>query len=248
MFIYLIVNHVTGKYYVGQHKGPDLKKYLRYKFSDARTYQGSSYLFNSMKKYPLPCDWSIHALLSDIQTKAELDQKEKDFIAFLKSRDPEYGYNLCRGGEGFSGPHSTDSKEKNRQSSLQTWQDPIIRERRVKNQAKVRDERGGSFLTSDSIQKIKTARASQDETPRIEGCQKYAQEHPEEMKARLSHNIHVLGGKAGTREDKRKAGLLGAANGGVKARHTRWHVNRGQSNPQCSLCQLSASSLGARCL
>lgn len=111
MFIYLIVNHVTGKYYVGQHKGDDLQKYLRYKFSDARSYKGSSYLFNAMKKYPLPCDWSIHALLSDIQTKIELDQHERDFIEFLCSRDPEYGYNICRGGEGFTGPHTYQWKK-----------------------------------------------------------------------------------------------------------------------------------------
>jgi len=112
VFIYLIVNHITGKYYVGQHKGPDLQRYLRYKFSDARNYRGSSYLFNSMKKHPLPCDWTIHALLSDVQTKAELDQHERDFIAFLKSQDPEFGYNICRGGEGFTGTFSAESKAK----------------------------------------------------------------------------------------------------------------------------------------
>jgi len=42
MFIYLIVNHTTGKYYVGQHKGDNLKKYLQRKFSEARHDRGSS--------------------------------------------------------------------------------------------------------------------------------------------------------------------------------------------------------------
>jgi hypothetical protein len=36
--------------------------------------------------------FSIHALLSDIETKQELDRKEREFIEYLRSRDPEYGY------------------------------------------------------------------------------------------------------------------------------------------------------------
>ena len=53
MFIYLIVNHETGKYYIGQHKGKSLKKYLQTKLSNARYQEnGRSRLFNSMRKYP----------------------------------------------------------------------------------------------------------------------------------------------------------------------------------------------------
>lgn len=104
MFIYLIVNHVTGKYYVGQHRGNNLKKYLQQKFYEAeRKMGGRSYLYASMRKHGRAA-FSIHALLSDIQTKAELDQHEKDFILFFRSRESEFGYNICKGGEGFTGP------------------------------------------------------------------------------------------------------------------------------------------------
>lgn len=118
MYIYLIVNRVTGKYYIGQHKGSNLKKYLQDKFSQAwyelkRGRGGSSRLFNSMRKHGREA-FTIHALLSDIQTKPELDAYERDFIAFLRSQDPEYGYNICRGGEGFTGPHTEQWKEKMR--------------------------------------------------------------------------------------------------------------------------------------
>ena len=65
-----------------------------------------------MRKHPFPSLWSIHALRSDIQDKAELDQTERDFIKFLRSQDPEYGYNICRGGEGFTGPHSYETRQK----------------------------------------------------------------------------------------------------------------------------------------
>lgn len=116
MFIYLIVNHITGKYYVGQHKGTDLKKYLQKKFWAAKhQLYGSSRLFNSIRKHGREA-FTIHALLSDIQTRPELDAYERDFIAFLKSQDPEYGYNICRGGEGFTGPHTEHWKSKVQES------------------------------------------------------------------------------------------------------------------------------------
>ena len=114
MFIYLIVNHVTGKYYVGQHKGNNLRKYLQKKFYDAfKGRGGGSRLYNSIRKYGREA-FTIHALLSDVQTKPELDAYEQGFIAFLKSQDSEYGYNICRGGEGFTGPHTEQWKEEAR--------------------------------------------------------------------------------------------------------------------------------------
>jgi hypothetical protein len=229
MYIYLIVNHVTGKYYVGQHKGINLKKYLQKKFWAAKhQLYGSSHLFNSMRKHPKEA-WSIHALLSDVQTKIELDQYERDFITFLKSQDPEYGYNICRGGEGFTGPHRPESKAKVTEALKQRWAQPGFKEHWSEIMT-------GHDVSSETIDKIKVARAAQDEVPRVEGCRKYAQEHPEEMSARLSHEAHVLGGKAGSREAKQRAGRV-AAKSLPKAIHVRWHTNRGVVSSNCQLCQ-----------
>lgn len=112
MYIYLIVNHATGKYYVGQHKGDNLRKYLQQKFGHARKgVSKRSRLYEALRECPIEA-FTIHALLSDIQTRPELDAYERDFIAFLKSQDPEYGYNICRGGEGFTGPHTEESRRK----------------------------------------------------------------------------------------------------------------------------------------
>jgi hypothetical protein len=122
MFIYLIVNHETGKYYVGQHKGTNLKKYLQDKLSAAkRNTSQHSYLYNSMRKHPNHTSWSIHALRSDIQTKPELDETEQDFIKFLKAQDSEYGYNICRGGEGRTGPLSQEARKKTGRASKEMW-------------------------------------------------------------------------------------------------------------------------------
>jgi len=233
MFIYLIVNHVTGKYYVGQHKGNNLKKYLQQKFGHARKgLSKRSRLYDALREFPAEA-FTIHALLSDIQTKQELNQTERDFIAFLRSQDPEYGYNICRGGEGFTGPHTSEAKAKVTEALKQRWAQPGFKEH-------WNELMTGHDVSAETINKIKAARTAQDETPRIEGCRKYAEEHPEEMSARLSHEAHVLGGKAGTRENKQKAGRI-AAKSLPKAVHTRWHVNRGQPNPECSLCGLTVS-------
>ncbi len=128
MFIYLIVNHDTGKYYVGQHKGNNLRQYLQRKFWDAKHQRsGSSHLYNSMRKHPDSKVWSIHALRADIQTREELDETERDFIKFLKAQDPEYGYNICRGGEGFTGTFSKETLEKLSKARRQTWANPGYR-------------------------------------------------------------------------------------------------------------------------
>ena len=129
MLIYLIVNHETGKYYVGQHGGNNLNKYLQTKFSDARHGRGgNSHLLRSMRKHPFPSSWSIHALRSDIQTRDELDETERDFIKFLRSQDPEYGYNICRGGEGFTGPHTKETCQKMSSFQKERWKCPEVRE------------------------------------------------------------------------------------------------------------------------
>jgi group I intron endonuclease len=128
MYIYLIVNHVTGKYYIGQHKGRNLKQYLQQKFYEAKNHLGgSSYLYASIRKHGREA-FSIHALLSDVQTKLELDQHEKNFIEFLQSRNPEFGYNICKGGEGFTGKHSSTARQKISAASKAMWRKPEIRD------------------------------------------------------------------------------------------------------------------------
>lgn len=112
MFVYVIVCNESLKLYVGQHRGSDIGKYLSKKFYDAFRYtRGNSHLFNAMRKYPRE-SWSIHPLISGIETKAELDELERLLIYALKSQHPDVGYNICDGGEGRNGPMSEDAKRK----------------------------------------------------------------------------------------------------------------------------------------
>lgn len=186
MFIYLIVNQVTGKYYIGQHKGNNLEKYLRTKLSDAYQNRGGrSHLFASMRKYGKNV-WSIHALLSDIQTKVELDQKEKDFISFLKCQDNEYGYNICRGGEGRTDKgwhHSPETRAKlsasNRGKHRERLLSPENQKLRITAWQQALEERNGTFHTPETVNKLKEIRANQDETFRLEKHKEYERLHPE---------------------------------------------------------------------
>ena len=112
MFVYAIVNSETLKIYIGQHKGNNLRHYLQQKWYRAHHMSGErSYLYASMRKYPRNV-WSIHPLISDLQIREECDFWEQILIKALHAQHPDVGYNICRGGEGFTGPHTEEQKHK----------------------------------------------------------------------------------------------------------------------------------------
>jgi GIY-YIG catalytic domain len=112
MFVYVIVCNDSLKIYVGQHKGGSLERYLQQKHSRANHESGKqSHLYNAMRKHPRD-SWSIYPLVSGIEVRAELDELEKHFIRVLKTQHPDVGYNICDGGEGFTGPHSGATKRR----------------------------------------------------------------------------------------------------------------------------------------
>ena len=91
MFVYLIVNDVNWKIYVGKTVQSNLKKYLQTKLSSAKRgrYKGRSHLFNAMQKYPSTV-WSIHPLISDCKTNEELTHWEQTLIkALADTSSPE---------------------------------------------------------------------------------------------------------------------------------------------------------------
>jgi hypothetical protein len=111
MYVYVIRNSATGKVYIGQHKGTNLRQYLQKKFYDAAKGRGgSSRLYNSMRKHAKEV-WSIEPLIEGVQTREELDRLERLLIALYDTRNPEVGYNICRGGEGYTGPFTDYMRE-----------------------------------------------------------------------------------------------------------------------------------------
>ncbi len=255
MFIYMIVNHATGKYYVGQHKGINLRKYLQQKFHHAqRGVSGNSRLFNSMRKHPDPLVWSIHALRSDINIRKELDELEKDFIAFLRAQDPEYGYNICRGGEGFTGPHTPEFGINHSRVMKEMWKQPEFIKRMAARKpgrlgirwtTEERDKLSishlGKKLTAGAVQKrTKTRKSKGIRSPML------GKTHSEETRRKMSEAQSQRRSKE-PKIDKRPRRKYTMSSKRLEARrtlcrnspgnHQRWHVSRGLIKPECRHCK-----------
>jgi hypothetical protein len=158
MFVYVIVCSETLKIYVGQHKKENLQKYLSQKFFDANRYSGKrSHLYAAMRRHPKET-WSIHPLVSGIEDRKELDETEQLLIYALKAQHPDVGYNICDGGEGFTGPHSEETKRKiglaskGNQNCLGMRQSP-------ETIAKRRAKQIGQKRTPEQCQNISSARS-----------------------------------------------------------------------------------------
>jgi group I intron endonuclease len=251
MYIYVITNSATGKIYIGQHKGNNLKKYLQTKLSDAAKFRGGkSRLYNSMRKHPKEV-WSIEPLISDIQTKPELDRWERLLIALFDTRNPEVGYNICKGGEGFTGTHSEESKKRMSARAIEAWdRDPQRKldmsalksgvPRTLDVRTRISKSNTGKEHTLETRAKLREARFQQPD-PRL------GTTHSEATKKRISEakmgTPSAFKGRHHTDEAKEKnrqarihnlqgqtfGNLLTLSLTGTRATHAIWQV-------QCVVC------------
>lgn len=115
VFVYVIVNDLNLKIYVGKTIKSDLQKYLRHKFTySTRNRAQSSHLYAAIRKYGRE-HFHIYPLYEGT-TNEEICAHERLLIKALDSQNPEIGYNLANGGDGgFIGPHSEDIKRRCRE-------------------------------------------------------------------------------------------------------------------------------------
>lgn len=115
-YLYSITNQVNNKIYIGQSIDPDKrwKKHLAYSKQENKP----QYIHRAMAKYGAA--YFILEVIATCRTQEDADCIEIELIKQYDSRNPEKGYNLCRGGEGgwLGKHHSGESKEKNRQAHL----------------------------------------------------------------------------------------------------------------------------------
>lgn len=117
MFVYVIVNDVNLKIYVGKTTLSNLQQYLQQKFYEAgKLLGGRSHLYAAIRKHGRE-HFHIYPLFEGV-TNEEICKHEKLLIKTLNSRNPDVGYNICRGGEGFTGPHTEEWKRKARERML----------------------------------------------------------------------------------------------------------------------------------
>jgi group I intron endonuclease len=113
MVIYIVVNLVNGKVYVGQtRKSVDVRWRLHIKAATS----GSPFpIHSAIRKYGMEC-FGVY-LVSDATSQEDLDLMEDYFISRYGSLAPN-GYNRCRGGLGFKGVHTPESRERMRISHV----------------------------------------------------------------------------------------------------------------------------------
>ena len=112
MLIYLITNKANGKVYVGRtQKTAAARWYLHVKTAKS----GSRLVVHqAIRKYG-PEAFSIE-VLAYANTVEEFEALEKKFISDYQAVNPKFGYNRTTGGNGFSGLHTQESRDKMRVS------------------------------------------------------------------------------------------------------------------------------------
>lgn len=101
--IYKITNIVTGKVYIGQ----TIRTFwARYEGHLKNT--KNRYLKRAIALYGLEA-FEITEMLDTAETKEELDEKEKYYIALFHSNERQYGYNIAEGGH--RGKQSDETKK-----------------------------------------------------------------------------------------------------------------------------------------
>lgn len=94
--IYKATNIINGKSYIGKTtKGMSHRKTEHYCFDNPKTY-----FQHAIKKYGKDSfEWEI---LKECFSGIELDESEIFYIDLFKTSDPNLGYNMTKGGDGFS--------------------------------------------------------------------------------------------------------------------------------------------------
>ena len=142
-FIFLAVNMISGKVYVGQtirtiekewgEIFADGKALRKKRQADPTKNMYERYIHNAIAKYPDDV-WNLQ-LIDIAYNKTELDDKEQFYIKIFDSMNPKCGYNMTTGGT-TGGKLSPVVKEKVRNSVKNVWEMPGYRERLGKAQGK----------------------------------------------------------------------------------------------------------------
>jgi predicted GIY-YIG superfamily endonuclease len=140
-YVYVIQNKISLKLYVGETKN------YKTRFQDHKIghkYKNHFYIHKAIKKYG--ADNFVFKVIAEFETLKEAYDNEIELIAYYKSDQSKYGYNLTKGGEG-----SVLNEEQRKVRSVQA------RERRNKTM-------GTTKLTLPQVKEIKTILKNSEET------------------------------------------------------------------------------------
>ena len=120
--IYCHLNKINGKRYIGQTKTSVQKRWGHNGYE--YTHKSPNSLFaKAINKY----GWNNfeHQILFENLTKEEADQKEIELIAFYKSNNKNYGYNLTAGGN--SNTLNEEQKEQRSKLNYVMWENGVFK-------------------------------------------------------------------------------------------------------------------------
>ena len=115
MIVYLLASP-SGKFYVGQTKFNNISKRWNQTLSNVRSNQ---YLARAIKKHGA-CNFR-RTILCRTTSQKQLDRLERFWIAFTKSDQRKFGYNIMPGGQKWRGVHTDEIKKKISKSNKLGW-------------------------------------------------------------------------------------------------------------------------------
>jgi group I intron endonuclease len=138
MFVYCILNLINLKCYIGKANDPS----HRWAVHKANARNGSPYVVhNAIRKYGV--ESFLFYVLGEYESEQAAYKAEVEYIQQYKSTTDEWGYNMTRGGEGFS-PTATSRKnhkdactssayrDKLSQAQKRIWADPEFKDKQTK--------------------------------------------------------------------------------------------------------------------
>ena len=116
MFIYLIINKINSKLYVGQTIRSIESRWKQHMVDIKRL---KTHLANAIKKYGKE-NFSIHKII-ECETRDELNKQEAYWIKYFDTKNPKKGYNMTIGGD-FIHPSSPEILYKKFKANEETIQ------------------------------------------------------------------------------------------------------------------------------
>jgi group I intron endonuclease len=172
MVIYKITNLLNGKIYIGK----DL-------FNNQEYFGSGILIKNAILKYGK--DNFKREILEYVDSRENLNDREKYWIKELNAQNREIGYNIHNGGDGgdtFSGKHhSEESKKKSKDSNKKSWSNLELRDKHSKIMKIVQSredvkEKKMAYWTEDKRKERSELIKSKMDNPRKESISKLMKE------------------------------------------------------------------------
>lgn len=254
MIIYLILNLLNSKMYIGKSIKDDITSSRSRPRAHLYGY-GSTRVFSAVKYHGLG-NFLVLVIHKEDCTEERLNELEKYYIKHFKTRSPN-GYNHTDGGDGAS-PGTKLSEEHKKKISISnkiTQNRPEVKERN--SEAKLGNINALGYKHTEESKKKQSEtwfNKLEEEKAKINtknsDSNKIAQNRPDQKKKKSENSKlawsnpeirakrvkAMKGKKKSPRSEEHKKKLSLAKIGNTYPNHIKWHWNRGLINVDCKHC------------